>query len=322
MKSLLSALVSRSDGRSVFVITGPTAVGKSLLGAEFADMIGGEVVSADSMQVYKLMDIGTAKPPVAEMRGVRHHMLDIVPPWEDYSVARYVSDAAHSVDGILMRGKKAVIVGGTGLYIDSLLAGRVFSAKGDASLRRELESEYDAAGGSALLRLLGEFDPQAAARLHPNDKKRIVRAIEVFKTTGRPVSESDNESAALPPRYDAAKFALTVPDRGLLYERIDRRVDAMIGKGFEDEVRGLLDIGVPSAATAMQAIGYKEMAEALYGEYSVDEAILRIKTESRRYAKRQLTWLRSQYRSSVAGPESVAAAENTPGGMGVEIISY
>ena len=257
-----------------------------------AKRIGGEVVSADSMQVYKLMDIGAAKPSQDEMQGVPHHMLSIVPPWEDYCVARYISDAAQCIDDIVKRGKTPLIVGGTGLYIDSLLSGRVFSARGDTALRQELENEYDMIGGEAMLRKLGGFDPESAAQLSANDKKRIVRAIEAYSVTGKTISRHDLETKALPPRYEAVKYALTYLSRAKLYERIDRRVDMMVLSGLEREVRGLLEIGVPSGCTAMQAIGYKEIAAALRGELNMDQAIEMVKMQSRRYAKRQLTWLR------------------------------
>jgi tRNA dimethylallyltransferase len=277
---------------SVFVITGATATGKSAFGAAFAKKIGGEVVSADSMQIYKLMDIGTAKPTADEMLGVPHHMLDMIMPWEDYSVARYVQDASSCVDDILSHGKVAVIVGGTGLYIDSLLSGRTFSARGDETLRRELELEYDNTCGEDMLNKLREVDPNTAEKLHANDKKRIVRALEIFQTTGKPVSLHDALTKAQPPRYNAVKLAMDIQDRDELYRRIDCRVDMMLNNGLEAEVRGLLDMGVPHTATSMQAIGYKEMVGAISGKCSMSDAIDKIKMESRRYAKRQLTWFR------------------------------
>jgi tRNA dimethylallyltransferase len=276
----------------IIVVTGPTATGKTALGAKLAETTNGEVVSADSMQIYKHMDIGTAKPAENEKRGVAHHMLDIVPPWEDYSVARYVSDAAQCIDDILRRGKKPILVGGTGLYIDSLLSGRGFQSRGDDALRRELENEYDMSGGETMLRKLGGIDPESAAKLHANDKKRIVRAFEVYRTSGKTISLHDTETKAIPPRYDALKLALTFSDRADLYARIDKRVDTMLANGLEGEVRGLLGMGVPQTCTAMQAIGYKEMVGAVLGKYSMDEAAEKIKMESRRLAKRQLTWLR------------------------------
>ena len=276
----------------VIVITGPTATGKTALGAMLADEIGGEVVSADSMQIYKHMDIGTAKPTPEDTLGVPHYMIDIAEPWQEYSAAHYVDDATRCVDDILCRGKLPVIVGGTGHYIDSLLAGRMFSPRADEKLRRALESEYDEFGGEELLRRLSAFDPDSATKLHANDKKRIVRAIEVFNTTGITISQHDRESNVLPPRYSAAKIALTYSDRAELYKRIDKRVDMMFAAGLSEEVRFLLEMGVPMECTSMQAIGYKEMAAAISDEYGFDTAAEIIKTQSRRLAKRQLTWLR------------------------------
>ena len=280
------------DSPCVIVITGPTATGKSALGAFLAKSINGEVVSADSMQVYKYMNIGAAKPTEDERLGVPHHMLDIIPPWEDYSASRYIEDATLCIDDIIRRGKLPVIVGGTGLYIDSLLSGRAFSARGDAALRRALESEYDDVGGDTMLRKLLEFDPESSANLHANDKKRIVRAFEVFKTTGKTISQHNKETKFLEPRYIAEKFALIFSDRAELYKRIDNRVDIMIEKGFLEEARNLLEMGVARDCTAMQAIGYKEMVDVIQGNLNMEDAAGKIKMESHRYAKRQLTWLR------------------------------
>ena len=280
------------NARKIIVITGPTASGKTALGVRLAQAVGGEIVSADSMQVYRYMDIGTAKPTEDEKLGVRHHMLDVVPPWEDYSVSRYVEDAAECVEDILGRGKRPIIVGGTGLYIDSLISGREFQERGDGGLRQRVAARYDESGGEVMLRELSVFDQVSAEKLHANDKKRIIRAFEVFESSGRTISEHDRETQELPPRYEAVKLALTFSDRADLYERIDRRVDMMLAAGLEDEVRRLLEMGAPPGCTAMQAIGYKEMAAAVRGECSAAAAAEKIKRESRRYAKRQITWLR------------------------------
>lgn len=276
----------------VIVITGPTATGKTALGASLAREIGGEVVSADSMQVYEYMDIGTAKPTPEETLGVPHHMIGIVSPREDYSVARYISDAARCIESIESRGKIPIIVGGTGLYIDSLLSGRDFSPKDSGSLRSELEAEYDKIGGEAMLRKLNVFDPDSAAKLYANDKKRITRAFEVYIASGKTIAQHDIETKSLPPRYDAKKYALTFQDRSRLYARIDSRVDAMLSAGLEREARLLLDMGIPPDSTAMQAIGYKEMADVILGKTGITAAADIIKQRSRNYAKRQLTWLR------------------------------
>ena len=275
------------------VITGPTASGKTALGVALAQRLGGEVVSADSMQIYRGMDIGTAKPTPEETQGVPHHMIDIADPAENYSVSRYAAEAAACVDDILARGKLPIVVGGTGLYIDSLIAGRTFAdGTADTALRQELSERYDEIGGEGLLGELRKVDPERAARLHPADKKRIVRAMEVYILTGKTITQHDAETRAVPPRYDAAKIALDFADRQDLYDRIDRRVELMVRQGLFDEVRALLAAGVPAGCTAMQAIGYKEAVAAVRGEATPQEAVAAIQLASRRYAKRQLTWLR------------------------------
>lgn len=274
----------------VVVITGPTATGKTALGIALAKSFGGEVISADSMQLYKHMDIGTATPDDAERDGVPHHMLSVIEPWEDYSVSRYVEDAAACVDDVLARGKLPIIVGGTGLYIDSLLSGRGFMG-GDPALREKFSEQYDAEGGEAMLRLLAKVDEESAGRLHANDKKRIVRALEVYHATGKSITQHNIETKSLPPRYKYCRLALTFEDRERLYERIGRRVDIMMEQGLVDEVKALIAMGVDESTTAMQAIGYKEIALALRGQCSMEEAVETVKRESRRYAKRQLSWL-------------------------------
>ena len=276
----------------VLVITGPTATGKTAVGVRLAQAVDGEVVSADSMQIYRMMRIGTAAPTSEETCGVPHHMIGCVSPFEPYSAARYVTEAAACCDDILSRGKIPVIVGGTGLYIDALLAGREFAREGDPALRKHLNLEYDEAGGPAMLARLASFDPDTAARLHPNDRKRIIRALEVHTLTGTTLAEHDRASRQIPPRYESLRFALTFSRRQDLYDRIDRRVDRMMEDGLADEVRSLLAQGLTSAHTAMQAIGYKELAAAITEGSSLGEAVEAIKRESRRYAKRQLSWLR------------------------------
>lgn len=278
--------------RDVIVVTGPTATGKTALGAALAKKLGGEVISADSMQIYENMDIGTAKPTDAETLGVPHHMIGCVSPFCPYSAARYVADASACVDDVLSRGKQAVIVGGTGLYIDSLVSGRDFAEQPDPDLRAALSAEYDRIGGEEMLRKLSERDPVSAARLHPNDKKRIVRASEVLLSTGEAISRHDELSKQIPPRYRAFRIALSFADRSDLYARIDARVDAMMSRGLEDEVRSLLGSGLTAEHTAMQAIGYKELCSYIAGACTLDDAVETIKRESRRYAKRQLSWLR------------------------------
>ena len=238
------------------------------------------------------MDVGTAKADAAERAAVPHHMLDVAEPWEDYSVSRYVQEAGEVCDRLLAEGKTPVLVGGTGLYIDSLLSGRDFAGRdaGSDSLREALGAEYDALGGEKMLETLRAFDPERAARLHPADRRRIVRAIEIYRLTGKTITAHDAETRARPPRYRAFTVALSYQNRADLYARIDARVDEMFARGLLDEVRALLDEGLSADCTAMQAIGYKETAQALRGELSVPQAVERIKLNSRRYAKRQLTW--------------------------------
>ena len=275
----------------IVVVAGPTASGKTALGIALAKDFNGEIVSADSMQVYRGMDIGTAKASLAEREGIPHHMLDVAEPWEDYSVARYVEQAEACCRDILRRGKLPILVGGTGLYIDSLVSGRDFAAvDSDQGLREALSAEYDALGGEAMHRRLQEIDPERAAILHPGDKRRIVRALEVYQLTGMTITEHDRQTRALPKRFDAAAIHLNFKNRAALYARIDRRVDMMVEQGLFREVEGLLAAGLSPESTAMQAIGYKEAVRSLRGELRREEAVDLIKQASRRYAKRQLTW--------------------------------
>ena len=280
-----------NEAKKVLVVAGPTASGKTALGISLALALGGEIVSADSMQVYRGMDIGTAKATPAERAAVPHHMLDVADPAEDYSVSRYVEEAALCCEEILSRGRVPILVGGTGLYIDSLLSGRSFSPRGeDPILRASLNAKYDSLGGEAMLEELRKIDPARAALLHPADRKRIVRALEVFSLTGETITAHDEASRNLPPRYTSLFLIPGFHDRSLLYRRIDDRVEKMVELGLFEEVRTLLASGIPAEATAMQAIGYKETAAWLNGLLSPQEAVSQIKQASRRYAKRQLTW--------------------------------
>ena len=275
----------------IVCVVGPTACGKTTLGVLLAKRFDGEVVSADSMQIYKGMTIGTAAPTAAEMDGVPHHMVAVADPAEQWSAARYAETAIPIIDDILAREKLPILVGGTGLYIDSLVSGRDFAAvDGDQGLREALSAEYDALGGEAMHRRLQEIDPERAAILHPGDKRRIVRALEVYRLTGMTITEHDRQTRALPKRFDAAAIHLNFKNRAALYARIDRRVDMMVEQGLFREVEGLLAAGLSPESTAMQAIGYKEVVRSLQGELSREEAVDLIKQSSRRYAKRQLTW--------------------------------
>ena len=288
-----AALREAMDTRNnkIAVVAGPTASGKTRLGIALAREFDGEIVSADSMQVYRGMDVGTAKADADERAAAAHHMLDVADPGESYSVARYVEEAGRVCDEILARGRLPILVGGTGLYIDSLIAGRDFADnQEDNALRRELDAEYDRRGGEAMLETLAAFDPERAAKLNPGDRRRILRAIEVYRLTGVTATEHDAETRRRPPRYEAARIVLNYRDRADLYARIDRRVELMVENGLFDEVAALLDSGLSLDCTAMQAIGYKEAALALRGGLTRDEAVALIQQGSRRYAKRQITW--------------------------------
>lgn len=277
----------------IAVVTGPTASGKTRLSVELAKIFDGEIVSADSMQIYRGMDIGTAKVTPEEMQGIPHHLIDAADPHEQYSVSRYVEEASACIDGILSRGRLPIVAGGTNLYIDSLISGLSFADnEPDGELRAALGEEYDAVGGEKMLERLRKVDPERADKLHPADRRRIIRAIEVFELTGKTITQHDAETRSRPARYSAAKIALCFDNRQQLYGRIDERVEKMVADGLFDEVKTLLDGGLSPLSTAMQAIGYKEPAEYFAGRLSMPEAIELIKQSSRRYAKRQLTWLR------------------------------
>lgn len=277
---------------NIICIAGPTASGKTALAAALAKELNGEVVSCDSMQVYRRMDIGTAKPTLEEMQGIPHHMIDVAEPWEDFSVSRYCEMAAPIVDDIISRGKTAVIAGGTGLYMDALIRGNAFAPFPATGVRERLEAQADAEGMEAMLSRLRAVDPDAARRLHLSDRKRILRALEVYLETGETITEHNRKTQAVPPRYSPLWLGLDFARRGELYRRIDLRVGLMLEQGLVEEIRGLLADGIPERATAMQAIGYKEFVDALDGRCTIEEAADQVRQSSRRYAKRQLTWFR------------------------------
>ncbi len=278
--------------QAAIVILGPTASGKSDVAIRLAERLGAEVISADSMQVYKGMDIGTAKPPMEDLGRVRHHLIDVCAPDEPMTVARYCELAQRAYEEITAKGKPAIIAGGTGLYIDALTKGFLFpDTDADHALRQQLYLKAAEEGGTeALHGELAEADPVAASRIHRNDARRIVRALEVLRKTGKPISELQAEapeSAGIP----AAFYGLGA-DRKLIVERIERRVDDMMAKGLLEEVEGLVRLGYGKCKVAMQAIGYKELIAHLEGALSLDEAIAKIKAETRKYSKRQMTWFR------------------------------
>jgi len=274
-------------------IAGPTASGKTKLGILLARQYNGEVVSIDSMQIYQGMTIGTAAPTPAETEGIPHHMVGIANPAENWSAARFVQTADGCIQDILARGKQPVLVGGTGLYLDAVLAGRTFaSGSADSAVRKELTRQLAAEGIAPLLEELRRVDPESAARLHPADTKRVLRALEVWRETGRTISQHNAETQALPPKYESVKIGLAFRDREDMKALIDRRVDAMLADGLLEEVQALAGRGLPGGATALQAIGYKELLPALRGEVPLEAAAEEVRLRSRQYAKRQLTWLR------------------------------
>ena len=244
------------------------------------------------MQVYRRMDIGTAKPTLEEREGIVHHMLDVAEPYEDFSVSRYCEMASPIVDDILARGKTAIIAGGTGLYMDSLIKGNDFAPYPATGRREELEALAARQGIEAVIAQLREVDPESAARLHPSDQKRIIRAMEVYLETGISITEHNRRTQAIPPKYHPVWFALEDADRATLYERIDRRVEQMLRDGLIEEIKALLAEGIPEKCTAMQAIGYKEFVEVIHGCCDLNTATALVQQSSRKYAKRQLTWFR------------------------------
>ena len=299
------------ERKKLLVIAGPTASGKTSLSLLLAKQMNGEIVSADSMQIYRGMDVGTAKATPAEQAEVPHHMLDLLAPGENYSVSRYVEDASAVCDVLLSRGKLPIVTGGTGLYIDALLAGRRFAGVSDAeeNLREQLSQDYDRLGGEALLQRLSAVDPERAAKLAPTDRRRLIRALEVYELTGHTISEHDELTRTLPPAFEALYVVLDYDDRKALYARIDERVERMCEEGLFEETRHLLDCGIPDSSTCMQAIGYRQAAMALRGELSREEAVALIKQATRRYAKRQLTWFRRHEEALRLAPDRMTPEE-------------
>ena len=277
----------------VLCVVGPTASGKTKMAVALARRFGGEVVSVDSMQIYRGMTIGTAAPTAEEMEGVPHHMIAVADPAEQWSAARFCQAADACIQDILSRGKLPVLAGGTGLYLDALIRGDDFapgSQGGEVRLR--LQRELREQGPEALLERLRTVDPETAGRLHLRDEKRILRALEIYEQTGEPMSLRDRRGRQRPDRYEAVYLGLSFRDREDLRRRIDRRVDDMVRQGLLQEVQDLLDSGRPRDATALQAIGYKQFLAVADGAATTDQAVEEVKLRSRQYAKRQLTWLR------------------------------
>lgn len=290
----------------LIVVAGPTASGKTSLAIDIAKAVDGEIVSADSMQIYKYMDIGTAKATSEERAQCPHHLIDIVEPDCDFSVADYTRLAHKTIADITARNKVPVMCGGTGLYIDSVVNDVEFGElPNDYGLREELSELAKKEGSQKLIDILREFDPVSAERLHPNNLKRVIRAIEFYKTSGVPISEHQELTKQKESRYDALIFMID-RDREILYDRINRRVDIMLDEGLADEVKSLLNMGYDEKLNSMQGIGYKEMISHFKGETTLGEAVDLIKQNSRRYAKRQLTWFRRNDRIKLLSPSDAS----------------
>lgn len=283
--------MSNTERIPLVAVVGPTASGKTALAVELARALDGEVLSFDSMQLYRGMDVATAKPTPDEMQGIPHHLIDAVDPSENYSVARFQEDAARIIADIRGRGKNVILVGGTGLYLDSFIENLQFLDTGDTTeVRARLRSELESSGPMAMYERLQDIDPDYAEGLHPNNTGRVLRALEVYELTGYTMTDQIARSRREPGRYDVVYIGLTAEDRDYLYDRINRRVDRMIENGLLDEARQWL-LERPGA-TAAQAIGIKEMLPYLQGEDTLEHCAEQLKIDTRHYAKRQLTWFR------------------------------
>ncbi len=276
----------------VIVIVGPTASGKTNLSIELAKRMNGEIISADSMQIYKYMDIGTAKPTKEEMQGIKHYLIDEVLPSEDFNVVRFKELAEKYINNTLEKGKQPIVAGGTGLYISSLINNINFSdSESDWELREALKKEAEELGPEHLHKKLQEVDPDSALNIHPNNIKRVIRALEVYYQTQKPISYHNEISRTIPPKYNFILVGLAM-DRQVLYDRINKRVDIMVENGLVDEVRHLVNLGYADSIISMQGIGYKEILEYLRNNSTLEQAIENIKQGTRRYAKRQITWFK------------------------------
>lgn len=280
--------------RPLIVLTGPTAVGKTKLSIALAKAVGGEIISADSMQVYRYMDIGSAKISREEMQGVAHHLIDILMPWDEFNVVIFQKRCLQAMEEIYGRGHIPILTGGTGFYIQSVLYGIDFTETSEqAEYRKKLEETARREGAEALHERLRQVDPLSAESIHANNVKRVIRALEFYEQTGEPISAHNERERQKESRYASCYFVLN-DDRKKLYEAIDRRVDLMLEAGLEAEVRRLKELGCTRDMVSMQGLGYKEMLAYLDGECSMEEAVYRIKRDTRHFAKRQLTWFRRE----------------------------
>lgn len=280
--------------KPLIILAGPTAVGKTALSIRLAKETGAEIISADSVQVYRGLDIGSAKIKIEEMQGIRHHLIDVLDPSEDFNVVRFQRMAKKAMDEIYSRGAIPLLVGGTGFYIQALLYDIDFTENdGDDSYRKLLEKKAEDGGAGELHEELRACDPKAAEQIHPNNVKRVIRALEFYHQTGKRISEHNEQERRKQSPYNYAYFVLT-DERSRLYERIDRRVDLMMEQGLLEEVTKLKNSGVPEEATSMQGLGYKELYACLNGKYPLEEAVRIIKRDTRHFAKRQITWFKRE----------------------------
>jgi tRNA dimethylallyltransferase len=282
-------MVPQTKKPKIIVICGPTGIGKTAVGIRLAEELGGEIISADSMQIYRYMDIGTAKPTAAEQNRILHHLIDIVDPDEDFDAVRFAKMARQKVMQLHQRGVMPLVVGGTGLYIKALLQGLFQSNPADRKIRERLMQEAAENGSSSLYDRLKAVDPDTAERLHPNDAYRIVRALETIESTGRSISDHHHDHGFADEPFHALKICLQI-ERQKLYDRIDQRVDLMIEAGFVDEVQKLLGMGYTADLKSMQSIGYRQVVDFIEGQLPWDECVRTLKRDTRRYAKRQFTW--------------------------------
>jgi tRNA dimethylallyltransferase len=307
MISWLRPVTDRLDLPKIVVVCGPTGVGKTRFSIDLARRFDAEIVGADSMQIYRYMDIGTAKPTAREQASVVHHMVDIVDPGHDFDAAVYAQQAHACIDHLVSNGKLPLVVGGTGLYIKSLIYGLSKGADADSTIRRRLQRELSQSGLAGIYAQLVQEDPKAARRIHPNDRYRILRALEVHRTTGRSIYDYHDEHRFRTPRFDALFLGLTMP-RERLYERINRRVDDMLAQGLKEEVRQLLDRGYGMQLKSMQSLGYRHMVAHLQEKMPWPETVETLKRDHRRYAKRQLTWFRAHEGVHWFAPHQTEAA--------------
>lgn len=305
----------------IIIVTGPTASGKTGFAIDLAKQFNGEIIGADSMQVYRYMDIGTAKPTLLEQEAVPHHMIDVVFPDSDFDAATYATMASACIDEVICRGRKAIVTGGTGFYIKALMYGLFDEGPADPEIRRALKARAEQDGSAAIHHQLSLIDAESARKIHPNDTYRVVRAMEIYEITGEPPSVIQNRHGFQKPRFNALHIGLSWP-RPILYDRINRRVDAMMKQGFLDEVGCLLNNGYHRGLKSMQSLGYRHLAAVIDGEATLDEAVELLKRDHRHYAKRQMTWFGADSAIRWISPDSPQSDQISSDPMHEQIHSF